>query len=147
MTYTDIQIREAVDVVFQRFDKDGNNLLDQSEIKDFLGYALKKMHSTRPPSDKDVNRFLQKNDKSHDGKINKMEMFALLKSTLNGGQWFNLACFGILYIFLIKFLESIWVDPFFVRFTPLTQYFFLFSLVHILNNKSMIFTGEFNVTE
>ena len=73
-------------MVFQRFDKDQNNLLDEKEIKEFLKYALKKMNSNRPPSDKDVEQFLKKNDKSNDGTVSKMEMFVLLKASLNGKQ-------------------------------------------------------------
>jgi Ca2+-binding EF-hand superfamily protein len=41
------------------------------------------MNSSRPPSNKEVERFIKKNDKSHDGKVSKMEMFVLLKASLN----------------------------------------------------------------
>ena len=43
MSYTDDQIRAAVDVAFAKFDRDNSGTIDENEIPDFINSALRQM--------------------------------------------------------------------------------------------------------
>jgi len=47
MSYTDDQIRQAVDAVFSKFDKDNSNSLDANETRELINAAMKQMGSGR----------------------------------------------------------------------------------------------------
>lgn len=50
MSYTDQQLREAVDAVFEKFDTDGSHTLDRNEVCNLINAALKQMGAGRQAS-------------------------------------------------------------------------------------------------
>ena len=83
MSYTDDQIRAAVDAVFTKFDTDKSNSLDASETKNLINTALQQMNSSRQVSQEEVNQFIKAVDSSNDGQIQKPELFEIFKKVLN----------------------------------------------------------------
>ena len=86
MGYTDDQLRQAVDAVFQQFDKDNSGYLDQQETYNLICAAMKHLDPNKPaPTQDDVNKFIQAVDSSNDGKIQKPELFQIFRKVLP--QW------------------------------------------------------------
>ena len=83
MSYTDQQLRDAVDAVFSKFDKDNSNSLDANEVANLINEALKHMNAGRQVSQQEVEGFVKAVDKSGDGKIQKPELFEIFKKVLN----------------------------------------------------------------
>ena len=83
MSYSDQQIRDAVDAVFKQFDTDNSNSLDQQEVFNLINAALKHMNANRQVSQDEVNKFIKAVDSSGDGKIQKPELFEIFKRVLN----------------------------------------------------------------
>ncbi len=83
MPYTDDQLRQAVDAVFNQFDADKSGLLDPSEVFALINTALQHMKANRQASQKEVNDLIAAVDKSGDGKIAKPELFEIFKRVAN----------------------------------------------------------------
>ncbi len=83
MSYTDQQLRDAVDAVFAKFDTDNSNSLDANEVGSLINAALKHMNAGRQVSPQEVDGFVKAVDKSGDGKIQKPELFEIFKKVLN----------------------------------------------------------------
>ena len=83
MSYSDQQIRDAVDAVFSKFDKDNSNSLDGSEVTALINAALSQMKANRQVSGQEVDAFVKAVDSSGDGKIQKPELFEIFKKVLN----------------------------------------------------------------
>jgi len=79
---TEGQLRTAIDDIFRRYDKDGNGLLDFSEVKVIIMDAFKSMNAQRNISDSDVKKFLGIVDKNSDGRISKDELFEIFKEII-----------------------------------------------------------------
>lgn len=58
MSYSDQQLREAVDAVFGQFDNDGSNTLDQGEVANLINAALNQMGAGRQASAEEVNALI-----------------------------------------------------------------------------------------
>ena len=86
MSYNDEQIRKAVENVFQRYDKDKNGSLDQSEVTQLINDALKQMNQNRKVTQQEVETFISAVDKNKDKKIEKDELIVIFKSIVLGGQ-------------------------------------------------------------
>ena len=71
MVYTDDQIRQAVDAVFDKFDTDKNGSLDANETRNLINTALTSMNAGRQVSEQEVAQFMGAVDSSKDGKIQK----------------------------------------------------------------------------
>ena len=71
MSYTDQQLRDAVDAVFGKYDTDNSQSLDAAEVTSLINDALKHMKSNRQVSNAEVQQFVAAVDKSGDGKIQK----------------------------------------------------------------------------
>jgi len=82
MSYTDQQLRDAVDAVFGKYDTDNSQSLDAKEVENLINDALKHMKSTRQVSSAEVQQFVAAVDKSGDGKIQKPELFEIFKKVL-----------------------------------------------------------------
>ena len=76
---TDEQLRQAIDGVFSKYDKDKSNTLDYGELKDVITDAFKQLGATRNVNEADVKKFVGAVDKNNDGKITKMELFEIFK--------------------------------------------------------------------
>ena len=83
MSYSDQQLRDAVDAVFGQFDKDNSGSLDQQEVFNLIQAALSKLGSNQQVNQQQVQQFIQAVDKSGDGKIQKPELFEIFKKVLN----------------------------------------------------------------
>ena len=83
MSYTDDQIRQAVDAVFGKYDKDNSGALDKNETCALINDALKQMNSGRQVSEAEVDQFIAAVDTSNDKLIQKPELFQIFKKVLN----------------------------------------------------------------
>ena len=85
MSYTDQQLRDAVDAVFGQFDKDGSNTLDPNETAALINAALSQMGCNRQCSQNEIQAFIDAVDKNSDGKISKPELYTIFQKVAN--QW------------------------------------------------------------
>lgn len=83
MSYSDQQLRDAVDAVFNNFDADKSGYLDQNEVGNLINQALAHMNSGRKVSQQEVAQFIKAVDSSGDGRIQKPELFEIFKKVLN----------------------------------------------------------------
>jgi Ca2+-binding EF-hand superfamily protein len=83
MPYTDDQLRQAVDAVFNQFDADKSGFLDSNEVMALINTALQHMKANRQASQKEVNDLVTAVDKNGDGKIAKPELFEIFKRVAN----------------------------------------------------------------
>jgi Ca2+-binding EF-hand superfamily protein len=83
MPYTDDQLRQAVDAVFNQFDADKSGFLDSNEVMALINTALQHMKANRQASQKEVNDLVAAVDKNGDGKIAKPELFEIFKRVAN----------------------------------------------------------------
>ena len=83
MGYTDDQLRQADEAVFQQFDKDNSGYLDSQETFNLICAAMKHLDPSKlPPTQADVNKFIEAVDTSKDGKIQKPELFQIFRKVL-----------------------------------------------------------------
>ncbi len=87
MSYSDQQLRDAVDAVFAQFDADKSGFLDQNEVANLINAALKHMNTGKQVSQQEVNQFVKAVDSSGDGKIQKPELFEIFKKVLSSQKW------------------------------------------------------------
>ena len=83
MSYNDQQLKDAVDAVFGKYDKDKNGTLDAEEVHSLISDALKHVNSNKTVSQAEVNGFISAVDSSGDGKIQKPELYQIFKKVLN----------------------------------------------------------------
>ena len=79
MSYTEQQLKDAVDAVFQQFDKDNSGTLDSAEVRSLVNAALKQMNANRSATEKEVDALIANVDKNGDGKIGKVELYEIFK--------------------------------------------------------------------
>lgn len=84
MSYSDEDLRNAVNAVFDAYDKDKSGTLEANEITKLINDALKHMGQGRQVSQTEVNQFIEAVDKNGDGKIAKPELFEIFKRVING---------------------------------------------------------------
>lgn len=83
MSYSEQQVKGAVDAVFSQFDRDNSNSLDANEVGNLINAALKQMGSGRQVSQQEVNQFVKNVDTSGDGKIQRQELYEIFRRVLN----------------------------------------------------------------
>jgi Ca2+-binding EF-hand superfamily protein len=71
MSYTDAQLKHAVDTVFATYDRDKSGTLEVSEIRSLINDALKHMNSNREATKDEVTRLINEVDKNKDGMISR----------------------------------------------------------------------------
>ncbi len=79
MSYSDKDLRDAVDAVFSTYDKDKSGTLEATEITQLINDALKHMGQGRQVTQAQVNQFISAVDKNNDGKVAKPELFEIFK--------------------------------------------------------------------
>jgi Ca2+-binding EF-hand superfamily protein len=79
MSYSDNDLRAAVDAVFGAYDKDNSGSLDASEVTNLINDALKQLGPNRSVSKQEVQAFINAVDKNSDGKVAKPELFEIFK--------------------------------------------------------------------
>ena len=83
MSYSDQQLRDAVDAVFSQFDADNSNTLDRGEVTALINAALNQMGANRQASPEEINGLIQAVDSNNDGKIAKPELYEIFKRVAN----------------------------------------------------------------
>lgn len=85
MSYSDQQIRDAVNAVFQAYDKDNSGSLDSTEVGSLINDALKHMgNQQRQVTPAEISQFIKAVDVNNDGKIEKNELYDIFKKVLSG---------------------------------------------------------------
>ena len=103
MSYSDDDLRNAVNAVFDAYDKDKSGTLEANEITQLINDALKHMGQGRQVSQAEVNQFISAVDKNNDGKIAKPELFEIFKRVISSGKWFDVSQIHIYNSFLFQF--------------------------------------------
>ncbi len=89
MSYSDDDLRNAVNAVFDAYDKDKSGTLESNEITQLINDALKHMGQGRQVSQQEVNQFIAAVDKNNDGKVAKPELFEIFKRVVSHKwNWF-----------------------------------------------------------
>lgn len=83
MSYSDDDLRNAVNAVFDAYDKDKSGTLEANEITQLINDALKHMGQGRQVTQQEVNQFIAAVDKNNDGKIAKPELFEIFKRVVS----------------------------------------------------------------
>ncbi len=86
MSYSDDDLRNAVNAVFDNYDKDKSGTLEANEITQLINDALKHMGQGRQVSQQEVNQFISAVDKNNDGKVAKPELFEIFKKVVSN-KW------------------------------------------------------------
>lgn len=84
MSYSDEDLRNAVNAVFDAYDKDKSGTLEANEITLLINDALKHMGQNRQVTQNEVQQFIAAVDKNSDGKIAKPELFEIFKKVISG---------------------------------------------------------------
>lgn len=84
MSYSDDDLRNAVNAVFDAYDKDKSGTLEIDEVKSLINDALKHMGQNREVTKAEVDQFVAAVDKNSDGKIAKPELFEIFKKVISG---------------------------------------------------------------
>lgn len=66
------QLRQAIDAVFNKYDTDKSNTLDNSELKNVIRDAFGHLGANRDVTDQDIKKFLGAVDRNNDGKVTKI---------------------------------------------------------------------------
>lgn len=85
MNVTDVQLRQYIDQIFSRYDRDGTGSLDVNELAAFFNEVFQRMGSPVNVTQQQAVQALQFIDKNFDRKASKQELFSALKM-LSGGQ-------------------------------------------------------------
>lgn len=75
MSYSEDNLKQAVNAVFDAYDTDKSGTLETGEVKNLINDALKHMGQPRQVTDNEVKQFVSAVDKNSDGKIAKTELF------------------------------------------------------------------------
>lgn len=78
-TYTDDQLRSAVDAVFDRYDSDKSGSLDVKEVAKLINDALAHMKTGRTTTEAEVQQVMKSIDANNDGQVSKVELFQIFK--------------------------------------------------------------------
>ena len=84
MSYSDEDLRNAVNAVFDAYDADKSGTLEANEVKNLINDALKHMGQNRQVTEAEIQQFIQAVDKNSDGKIAKPELFEIFKRVISG---------------------------------------------------------------
>lgn len=82
MSYTEAQLKSAVDAVFDQYDKDKNGTLDKAEVSALINDALKHMKSNRSATNDEIEQLFNAVDSSKDGKVSKPELYEIFKKVV-----------------------------------------------------------------
>lgn len=72
---SDEQLKQAIDAIFTKYDKDRSGTLEENEIYELIKDAFKSLGRSREVTQQEVKQFIGAIDKNSDGKIAKSELF------------------------------------------------------------------------
>ena len=78
MSYSDADLRAAVDAVFDAFDKDKSGFLEPPEVHNLINAALQHMGKPQITQEQTMG-FIKEVDTSKDGRIEKRELYDIFK--------------------------------------------------------------------
>lgn len=78
----DVDLREAVDRIFNAYDADGSGKLDISEVITLINDTFHFMKQNRTIDEEEVSNFITRSDHDGDGKISGHELFTFFKDIL-----------------------------------------------------------------
>lgn len=106
MSYSDDDLRNAVNAVFDAYDKDKSGTLEANEITQLINDALKHMGQGRQVTQQEVNQFIAAVDKNNDGKVAKPELFEIFKRVIsNKWAWSFLYKTSLISFSAIQFIN------------------------------------------
>ena len=76
---SDAQIQEAVNSIFDKYDKDKSGSLDKAELKKIIEDIFASMKDSRKITDDDAQKVLTAMDKDKDGTVSKAELVQIIK--------------------------------------------------------------------
>lgn len=68
---SDDQLRQAIDAIFNKYDKDKSGTLEGDEIFSLINDAFKSLGRSRQVKNEEVSQFIKAIDKNGDGRISK----------------------------------------------------------------------------
>ena len=71
MSFSQEQLKKAVESVFNTYDRDKNGSLDADEVAELINDALKQMKQNRKVSEKQLCKFIEGGDKDGSRSISK----------------------------------------------------------------------------
>lgn len=74
MSYSEVDLKKAVDAVFNSYDTDKSGTLEAQEVANLINDALKQMQQTRKVSQAEVDQFINSVDANQDKKISRDEL-------------------------------------------------------------------------
>ena len=83
MSYSNEQLRAAVDAVFDKFDADNSGTLDKGEVFNLINAAMAHMNAGRQASHEEVDALVSAVDTTGDGKIDKKELYVIFEKVAN----------------------------------------------------------------
>lgn len=79
---TDDQLRQAIDQIFSKYDKDNSGTLESAEVFNLINDVFSHLSNPRKVTQQEVDGFVKAVDSSGDGKIAKVELFNIFKKVL-----------------------------------------------------------------
>ena len=68
---SDDQLRQAIDAIFNKYDKDKSGTLEGDQIFSLINDAFKSLGRSRQVKNEEVSQFIKAIDKNGDGRISK----------------------------------------------------------------------------
>lgn len=86
MNLSDGQLRDYIDEIFDRYDKDRSGNLDAQELASFFNDLFRAIGNPAVITPLQAQNAICAIDKNNDGKANKMELFLAFKGIISGQQ-------------------------------------------------------------
>lgn len=83
MSYSEVDLKKAVDAVFNSYDTDKSGTLEAQEVANLINDALKQMQQTRKVSQAEVDQFINSVDANQDKKISRDELLQIFKKVIH----------------------------------------------------------------
>lgn len=83
MSYSNEQLRQAVDAVFGQFDADNSGTLDKNEVSNLVNAAFAHINANRQCTPEEVEALVAAADTTGDGKIDKKELYIIFEKVAN----------------------------------------------------------------
>lgn len=77
----DQQLKNSIDQIFYKYDKDKTNFLNEKEFGACVGELCRMLNWPQPKDYKDFINIARSIDTNYDGKITKTELFNIFKRT------------------------------------------------------------------
>lgn len=86
MSISDNQLRQYIDMIFSKYDRDNSGSLDARELAGFFNDLFAMMKYNMVVNDAQAMQAIRSIDKNNDGRASKMELFMAFKAISAGGN-------------------------------------------------------------